>query len=106
MMDQIRLPFVIALFLAASISANAQEEKLYTLQDVAKHAIETDCWIAIEGKIYDVTKYLEGHPSGPETITAWCGAEATIGMRTKEIGDDHSTGAWQELEQFFIGSLK
>jgi cytochrome b involved in lipid metabolism len=33
--------------------------KTITLADVAKHNTETDCYMAIHGKVYDVTKFLD-----------------------------------------------
>jgi nitrate reductase (NAD(P)H) len=30
--------------------------------ELAKHCKESDCWIAVEGKVYDVTAFLDDHP--------------------------------------------
>ena len=38
--------------------------KQYSLADVAQHNTEKDCWMTINGKIYDVTKYIDSHPGG------------------------------------------
>src|SRR5687768_8657891 len=48
----------------------------YTLTDVSKHATETDCWMAIENKVYDFTNFIPDHPGGKLIISA-CGKEAT-----------------------------
>lgn len=76
-----------------------------TLAELAKHASEDDCWMAIEGKVYDLTEYIPRHPTPPAVVTAWCGKEATTGMRTKGYGRDHSPAAWAELEEYLVGSL-
>lgn len=81
-------------------------EKVYSLGDVAKHAVEKDCWMAIEGKVYDLTAYIPLHPDGPASMVNWCGAEASDGMFTKGIGADHSEEAWKQLETYLIGKLK
>jgi cytochrome b involved in lipid metabolism len=40
----------------------ASSTKQYTLDEVAKHCTETDCWIAVNEKVYDVTAFLSEHP--------------------------------------------
>ncbi|MBN1237003.1 MAG: cytochrome b5 domain-containing protein [Gammaproteobacteria bacterium] len=82
-----------------------QEPARYTLEDVARHAGEDSCWIAVEGRVYDVTGYLPLHPTSPTVLLEWCGSEATKGMRTKGYGRDHSPGAWAALAEYEIGAL-
>lgn len=36
----------------------------YTLQEVAQHGSEDNCWTIFQGKIYDVTDYAKVHPGG------------------------------------------
>lgn len=77
-----------------------------TLAQVAEHAGAESCWLAIEGRVYDVTAYLASHPAPPAVLLAWCGREATEGMRTKGYGRDHSAAAWASLETMYIGDLE
>ena len=35
-----------------------------TIEELKSHTNENDCWIAYNGKVYDITKYLEFHPGG------------------------------------------
>ncbi len=85
---------------------DAPVKKSYSLAQVAGHASPTDCWMAIHGKVYDVTAYLPDHPSRPEVIEAWCGKEASAAYDTKTKGRRHSETAGQLLEGYFIGGLK
>jgi len=92
----------------ALVPASPDEEHAvpaYTLAQVAEHATAADCWMAIEGKVYDVSAYVPQHPAPRSVITAWCGKEATEGMRTKGYGRDHSPAGWMLLEQYLIGEL-
>lgn len=36
----------------------------YTLAEVAAHKDESDLWMVISDKVYDLTKYLAEHPGG------------------------------------------
>jgi hypothetical protein len=77
----------------------------YTLAEVARHADIDDCWMAVEGRVYDLTAYIPRHPAPTSIMVAWCGSEATEGMRTKGYGRDHSASAWARLERYAIGEL-
>jgi len=86
-------------------SATAGGEPKFTRVDIAQHNRRDDCWMAIEGSVYDLTDYLPRHPAAPELLDAWCGTEATVGMRTKGNNSDHSARAWRMLERYRIGEL-
>lgn len=77
----------------------------YTLADVALHAKETDCWMAINDKVYDLSAYIPEHPSRPAIILPWCGKEASEAYRTKMKGKPHSAMANELLETYEIGNL-
>ncbi len=77
----------------------------YSLSEVAKHATLGDCWMVIEGTVYDVSDYVPRHPAPPHVLEPWCGREATEGMRTKGDDSDHSPRAWRLLERYRIGFL-
>jgi hypothetical protein len=38
-----------------------------------KHKTAEDCWMAIHGKVYDVTKFLAEHPGGEEVMVEVAG---------------------------------
>jgi cytochrome b involved in lipid metabolism len=35
---------------------------------VAKHASPEDCWIVVNGKVYDLTKFAPDHPGGASSV--------------------------------------
>jgi len=78
----------------------------YHVAEVARHKLENDCWMVIEGKVYDITTYLPGHPSEPEVILAWCGKEASDAWQTKTRDRSHSSRANNLLQQYLIGRLQ
>lgn len=78
----------------------------YSLSEVARHATLDDCWMVIEGIVYDVSDYVPRHPAPPNVLEQWCGREATEGMRTKGDDSDHSARAWRMLERYRVGPLQ
>ena len=82
-------------------------DKEYTLTEVAEHSTPEDCWLAIEGKVYDVTGYIADgiHPGG-EAIFLGCGKEATdLFNEIPGEGEPHSERARGFLPNFEIGTL-
>ena len=51
-------------------------EATYTLDDVAQHKSKDDCWIAVDGGVYDVTDFLPIHPGG-NILLSVAGTDAT-----------------------------
>lgn len=79
----------------------------YDLNEVEKHATESDCWMAIEGRVYDVTDFVAQHPGG-KAILNGCGKDATTLFNERPTNNKgpHPAQAMQQLEQFVIGNLK
>lgn len=90
---------------ADASAGSGSEGATYTLAEVGEHDSLDDCWMAIEGRVYDFTDYIEQHPTPPSVLEPWCGTEATEGMRTKGFGRDHSQRAWDMAERYRIGEL-
>ncbi|CAI0390719.1 unnamed protein product [Linum tenue] len=75
--------------------------KLYSMQEASEHTSKEDCWIVIDGKVYDVSSYLDDHPGGDEVILQATGKDATDDF--EDIG--HSQDARDQLKTFCIGEL-
>ncbi|XP_049404055.1 cytochrome b5 [Solanum stenotomum] len=75
--------------------------KLFTMEEAAEHNTKDDCWVVIDGKVYDVSSYLDEHPGGDDVLLGVTGQDAT-----DEFEDaGHSKSARDLMEQFFIGEL-
>ena len=76
-----------------------------TNDEVGKHATSSDCWVVIDGKVYNVTDYVSNHPGG-EAILQGCGKDATGMFNSRpNDGTSHSLRARNTLSQYQIGVL-
>ncbi|KAL8157363.1 cytochrome b5 [Apium graveolens] len=76
--------------------------KLYPMQEVSLHNSQDDCWVTIDGKVYDVSSYMDEHPGGDDVLLAATGKDAT-----DEFEDaGHSKSARELMESFCIGELE
>ncbi|XP_009628358.1 cytochrome b5 [Nicotiana tabacum] len=75
--------------------------KLFTMEEASQHNTKDDCWVVIDGKVYDVSSYLDEHPGGDDVVLSATGKDAT-----DEFEDaGHSKDARELMEKFFIGEL-
>jgi cytochrome b involved in lipid metabolism len=81
----------------ASMSATT-----YTYEEVAKHNTVLDLWVIYNGKVYDVTSYVDEHPGGEEVVVDCAGTDATEAF--DDIG--HSDDAKDILQGLLIGDLE
>uniref|UniRef100_A0A6U7XZC0 Cytochrome b5 heme-binding domain-containing protein n=1 Tax=Eutreptiella gymnastica TaxID=73025 RepID=A0A6U7XZC0_9EUGL len=72
---------------------------VYTEEQIAKHNTEEDCWIVVNGKVYDVTTFLEDHPGGIESITAVAGTDSTDDFEAVA----HSKPAIEMMAKYQVG---
>jgi cytochrome b involved in lipid metabolism len=70
----------------------------FKLAEVAKHNTAKDAWVIIDGKVYDVTKFLEQHPGGEEVLLDVAGRDAT--------NDFNDVGHSDEVRSRFVQSFR
>ncbi|KAF8820734.1 cytochrome b5 family heme/steroid binding domain-containing protein [Cardiosporidium cionae] len=88
-------------------AAKIQQERLCKLPSITRgelnrHNSVDDCWIVVHGVVYDITRYLQDHPGGPEVIL--CNAGRDVSSDFEDIG--HSLSARKLAEQFEVGVLE
>jgi cytochrome b involved in lipid metabolism len=88
----------------ATGTATAQK---YSMEEIAKHSTKEDCWMLIDGKVYDVTNNIGVHPGGA-AILEGCGKDATTLFETRPVGSGtpHSDKARGYLAKAYIGDLQ
>ncbi|XP_061078152.1 cytochrome b5 [Conger conger] len=75
--------------------------KYYTLEEIRQHNLQTDTWLIIHDKVYDVTSFLGEHPGGEDVMLEQGGSDATESF--EDVG--HSIDAREMLQQYLIGEL-
>ncbi|XP_057468850.1 cytochrome b5-like [Actinidia eriantha] len=79
-----------------------EKQRVFTLSQVAQHKSKKDCWLIINGRVLDVTKFLEEHPGGEEVLLESAGKDAT-----KDFNDiGHSQAAKNLLVKYQVGFLQ
>lgn len=85
-----------------------QEPKTYTLAEVAAHNIPQDCWLVLNGKVYNVSGFGDTQHPGRQAVYQGCGKDATSLFETRPMGSNtpHSDRARDLLPNFYIGDLR
>ena len=75
--------------------------KQFTRQEIEKHFSDDDCWIVVDGKVYDVTSVLSWHPGGKAAIVGHAGK---VHQQTSdEFASIHDDFAYQKLNECVMG---
>lgn len=100
---------VVAVVAGAYFFLNKKEATTaYSMDEIAKHSSREDCWMAVEGKVYDVTGYIaSGMHKGKDAILMGCGKDATEIYNNRPNGSGaHSKLAREVMAKFAIGVVK
>jgi cytochrome b involved in lipid metabolism len=75
-----------------------------TVAEVATHNSQSNCWIIISGKVYNVTSFMASHPGGVSAIANRCGTDATT-VFTTSAGHTHSSYAYSLLPTYYVADV-
>lgn len=85
---------------ATQADSAAVTSQIYTLSQVSAHSVGSDCWMTIDGKVYNVTEYVPAHPN--TQIVDGCGKDATQMFNNVP---KHMGRATNILSGYLIGTL-
>lgn len=71
-----------------------------TLEEISKHHSAEDCWIIIDGQVYDLTSWAKEHPGG-NVLTVLAGEDASA-----LVHSSHFENVIPRLQRFRIGSVQ
>ena len=81
------------------------EQTTFSLDEIAQHNRRNDLWMAINGGVYDLTRFADGadggHPGGTEILLTYAGTNATAEYEFIS----HSAYASKMLEKYKVGNL-
>lgn len=83
----------------------SDKTKAIPLDEIKKHDSKESCWMAIEGKVYDVTEYIDKHPGG-EHILKGCGRDMTASFQDKRKRGIFTKEAEEEIQQYLLGTFE
>lgn len=87
----------------ANTSTSASPGKnTYTWQDVAKHNTAEDCWVSLNGKVYNITNWMDSHPGGKEILQLVAGRDISIAF---DCYHPFTNKAREVLPKFEIGTV-
>ncbi|KAI9499666.1 acyl-CoA dehydrogenase/oxidase [Zychaea mexicana] len=75
--------------------------KIYTREEVKRHASEDDLWIIIDTVVYDMSRFIDMHPGGAFPILEFAGKDATeafYGLHRQEV--------LQKYKRYEIGTIE
>jgi cytochrome b5 len=72
-----------------------------TADELSTHTERDDCWVAVYGKVYNVTSFLNSHPGGAGVLLYYAGGDATEEFKKA----NHSAVAKGMMPQYLVGDL-
>ncbi len=87
---------------ASASPSPTQTSAALTLAEVAKRNTQSECWVAIDGNVYDLTEWIRQHPGGSGAIRSLCGTDGTNQFLSQHGGESRPSST---LDRYYIGSL-
>jgi hypothetical protein len=86
----------------ASPTPEVTTASAYTMAKVKENNSATSCWSVINGKVYDLTKWINSHPGGSSAIKGLCGIDGTASFTAQHRGQGSPAST---LASYLLGPL-
>lgn len=86
----------------ASPTPTSSKAPALTMKDIAANNTAKSCWSAIDGNVYDLTRWINSHPGGSSAITFLCGTDGSKAFAAQHAGEGKPTS---RLAGFLLGPL-
>jgi cytochrome b involved in lipid metabolism len=73
----------------------------FSMEEIAEHTLPKDCWVALHGRVYDLSDFIEQHPGGLSSILSLAGTDGT-----KFFDGVHSSQILERLSRHVVGVLR
>lgn len=87
---------------ASASPSPTQTSAALTLAEVAKRNTQSECWVAIDGNVYDLTEWIRQHPGGSGAIRSLCGTDGTNQFLSQHGGESRPSST---LDRYYLGPL-
>ena len=74
----------------------------YTLAQVSERNSAAECWVAIDGGVYDLTQWIRSHPGGSGAILNLCGKDGTASFTSQHGGQARPSST---LDGYYLAPL-
>ena len=74
----------------------------YTLAQVSERNSAAECWVAIDGGVYDLTQWIRSHPGGSGAILNLCGKDGTASFSSQHGGQARPSST---LDGYYLAPL-
>jgi len=82
------------------VSESKKNDREISVEELEEHNEEGDCWVAIHGKVYDLTEFVEEHPGGAESVHVLAGDDGS-----EAFAAAHSEDVLEDFEDEYLGVL-
>ncbi|ROT35063.1 cytochrome b5, partial [Sodiomyces alkalinus F11] len=72
-----------------------------TFTELTEHNTKEDLWVAVQGKVYQLSDFVTDHPGGIDVLLECAGIDGT---ETYDYAG-HSDSAKVTLERYYVGDL-
>ncbi|KAI9144962.1 delta5 fatty acid desaturase [Paraphysoderma sedebokerense] len=86
---------------AAATKTQAGTPITFSWQEISKHNSRASAWVAVRGKVYDITKFVDRHPGGTDVLLFSIGRDASQVFETY-----HDFNVYDVLKKYYIGELE